>query len=262
VTKYLFILFFALSIAVEAQINFLGKPGLIMTPGTDWVEEEQLGVTYAVIPWEYALFRNTSKNNTTHFYSVRAGFTSFMEVNFSIAYRPDLADKIGVGDRQLDFRFKLLKEKRYQPAIVLGLSVPGSTSPVMHHDYLVVSKNFDTGFGNLKTNIGYGSPYVIRKAPGEANFFQSLVLDKKEDLGLNYLSGFFGGLRYMPVSFGGLMIEYDTRTWNMGAFVKIWDRFYAQVFNYEASSSWGFNFSAQFPLDLKPKSLRDARSNN
>ena len=259
----LFILAFYVSSGATSQINFMGKPGLMMTPGTTWEEDYHLGANFAVIPWEYSLFENFTELNTTQFYSVRAGFSSFMEVNLSIAHRPKMADKIGVGDRQIDFRFRLLKEKKYQPALVIGLSVPGSTSPVMHHDYLVLSKGFETRYGFFKANLGYGSPLVVRKLPGKDNFFNSLHLDRKKDLRSgNYLNGFFGGLSYMPISFGGLMLEYDTRTWNMGGFLKIRDRFYAHIFNFEASSSWGISFSAQFPLDIKPKSLRDAKHNN
>ncbi|UJH89860.1 YjbH domain-containing protein [Antarcticibacterium sp. 1MA-6-2] len=117
--------------------------------------------------------------------------------------------------KQLDFRFRLLREKKYIPAIVLGWTPPGSVSPVMAHDYLVVTKNFLTGIGNFQVTGGYGSPFVIRKNSQQEDFLKSLELREKSDYKHgNYLTGFFGGLSYMPVSFGGIMLEYDTRTFN------------------------------------------------
>ncbi|MFD1079704.1 YjbH domain-containing protein, partial [Longispora fulva] len=112
------------------QVNFLGKPGYIATPSAEWNTQKDLSLSFGYLPTEYSIF-NLPENdrNTVHFYNARVNFTSFMEVGLSIAHRPHMADKIGVGDRQLDLRFLLLKEQKYFPAVVLGWTPPASVSP-------------------------------------------------------------------------------------------------------------------------------------
>jgi hypothetical protein len=151
---YLFLLALLLTKPALGQVNFFGKPGLMAIPSAEWNEEQPLGFSFAYLPREYSLFQTNANNNTLNLYSVRMGITSFMEMNLSIAYRPLLKDKIGIGDRQLDFRFKLLQETTFLPSLVLGITPPGSVSPVMSHDYLVATKNFHTGIGTLKLTGG------------------------------------------------------------------------------------------------------------
>src|SRR5690606_16732697 len=93
----------------QAQVNILGKPGYMATPSAAW-EEKPLGLSFAYLPREYSIFNSPGNRNTVNFYNARLGFASFMEVGISVANRPLMSDQIGVGDRQLDFRFRLFKE--------------------------------------------------------------------------------------------------------------------------------------------------------
>jgi hypothetical protein len=70
-----------------------------------------------------------------------------------------------------------------------------------------------------------------------------------------YLTGFFGGITYAPVNFGGIMLEHDTNTINAGAFVKIWDRLYLQGYTFEGKE-FAFQFSSHFSLDFSPRTLK------
>jgi len=180
-----------------------------------------------------------------------------MDVNLSIAHRPLLSDKIGVGDRQLDFRFRLLKEARFRPSVVLGITPPGSVSPVLSHDYLVATKNINTSIGTFRITGGYGTPYLIMRRNDKHNFWQELKLEEKAEFrsGNNYLIGFFGGITYLPVDFGGVMIEYNTTTINAGAFVKLWDWLHLQAYAYEGKKA-AFTIAANSPLNFKPNTLR------
>ncbi|CAM4352950.1 YjbH domain-containing protein [Gillisia limnaea] len=253
------LLFFSLFIMLvftksQAQVNIMGKPGAMTTPSADWLEGKPLGFTFSYIPTEYSLFKSPSDKNTINFYNVRASITSFMEVNLSIAYRPQIADKIGVGDRQLDFRFRILNEKEFWPALVLGWTPPGSISPILAHDYLVATKHFNTSIGNFSATAGYGSPYVFVRNKG-GNFLDLKIKKKDEILGAKYLTGFYGAFSYMPVNFGGVMLEYDTQTINAGAFIKIKDWLYLQAYSFEAKEI-AFTTSVNFSLDFAPKTLR------
>lgn len=241
--------------AAYPQVNFLGKPGYMTTPTAGWEEERQLGLSFSYLPWEYSIFRPVSKANDSFFYSVRAGFVSFMDVNLSIAYRPDLSDEVGIGDRQLDFRFHLFKEGVIRPSVVVGWTPPGSVSPVLAHDYLVLSKNIHF-LGNFQVTAGYGSPFILQRDKSIDGFFQSFLLKKKNEFGRSdYLQGIFGSIAYNPVDFAGLMVEYNTNTYNAGIFISIADQYYLQVYSLEGKS-WALNIAAQFRLDLYPKALR------
>ncbi|WP_262712789.1 YjbH domain-containing protein [Gillisia hiemivivida] len=253
--SFLFCLFVMLAaIKIQAQVNIMGKPGYMTTPSAEWFDQKPVGFTFSYVPTEYSLFESPVDKNTINFYNVRASFTSFMEVNLSIAYRPQISDKIGVGDRQLDFRFRLLKEKEYWPAIVIGWTPPGSVSPILAHDYLVATKHFNTSFGKFSTTLGYGSPYVFVKKP-EGNFLDLSIEKKDEFLKAKYLTGFYGGFSFMPVNFAGIMMEYDTKTINAGAFIKIKDWLYLQAYTFEAKEI-AFTTSVNFSLDFAPKTLR------
>jgi hypothetical protein len=248
----LFLLFFSNNI--QSQVNIMGKPGYMMTPSADWIEEKPLGFTFSYVPNEYSLFETPVDKNTLNFYNVRAGITSFMEVNLSIARRPQIPDKIGVGDRQLDFRFRLLKEKEHWPALVLGWTPPGSASPILAHDYLVATKHFNTSMGNFSATLGYGSPYVLVRSQG-GNFLDLQIKKKKDYRGVEYLTGVYGAASYMPVNFGGIMIEHDTQTFNAGIFVKYKEWLYLQAYTFEAKKI-AFSTSINFSLDFSPHTLR------
>lgn len=236
------------------QVNFLGKPGYIATPSAEWMEERPLGLSFSYLPDEYSIFNTPGDRNIVHFYNARMTFASFMEMNVSIAHRPLMSDKIGVGDRQLDFRFRLIKEKKYFPAIVLGWTPPGSVSPVMAHDYVVATKNFYTGFGRISLSGGYGSPYIIkRKSGGDALDLE--VMKKIDFQGGKYLTGFFGGITYEPFSFAGVMLEYDTQTLNAGAYLKPLPWLLLQGHTFEGKE-FGFSVSGNFPLNFAPRVLR------
>lgn len=256
-TRYYFILLLLGCLwPVQGQVNFLGRPGFMTTPSAAWEEERQLGLSLGYLPNEYSIFRSAGDLNDTYFYSARVGLVSFMDVNLSFAHRPQMSEDVGLGDRQLDFRFRLLKEKKYLPSLVLGITPPGSVSPVMTQDYLVATKNFHTVLGTLRVTGGYSSPYVIVKDRNQENFFKALELARKEDLrDGEYLSGFFGSLAYMPFDFAGIVVEYNTETVNAGAFVKLWDWLHLQGYSLEGKA-WAFQVSAQVPLDLLPRTLR------
>ena len=237
-----------------SQVNFLGKPGYMATPSATW-GEQPLGLSFAYLPNEYSIFNSPGDRNIVHFYNARVRFTSFMEVNLSIAHRPLMSEAIGVGDRQLDLRFRLLRETDVLPAIVLGWTPPGSVSPIMAHDYLVATKNFNYSFGRLSLSAGYGSPYIIKRQKGSDAFMELELLKKIDFHGGKYLTGFFGGMVYQPVKFGGIMLEYDTQTINAGAYLKPLPWLLLQGYTFEGKE-WAFSFAGSIPLNFAPRALR------
>ena len=239
---------------IQSQVNIMGKPGYMTTPSAEWLDGKQLGFTFSYVPNEYSLFETPINKNTLNFYNVRASITSFMEVNLSIAHRPQIPDKVGVGDRQLDFRFRLLKEKELWPALVLGWTPPGSVSPILAHDYLVATKHFNSSIGNFSASLGYGSPYVLVRKP-KGKFFDLQIKNKEDFRGIKYLTGFYGAASYMPVEFGGIMMEYDTQSFNTGIFVIYKEWLYLQAYTFEGKKI-AFTTSINLSLDFSPNTLR------
>ncbi|GAA4313787.1 hypothetical protein GCM10023115_29520 [Pontixanthobacter gangjinensis] len=234
----------------------MGKPGYINTPSANWNTDRPLGITFSHLPGDYSMFGN--EKTDVNFYSFRASLTSFFEVNLSVAHRPAKAeiDKLGVGDRQLDFRFRLSKEREFLPAIVLGWTPPGSVAPYLTHDYLLATKNFKTNLGRLQLTVGFGSPYVFLKKTGSDSYFD-LEIKKKSQVNLNaeYLSGFFSAISYSPVDFAGVMMEYDSNSLNGGIYIKPFNWLSLQAHTYEAKA-WGFTAGLNLSLSKSPKSLR------
>ncbi|MDT0642315.1 YjbH domain-containing protein [Zunongwangia sp. F363] len=252
---YLFLLLLVFVPQCRGQVNILGKEGYMLIPSAGWKENRQLAFSFAYLPWEYSVFKPESEKNTVNFYSASVRFASFMEAGISVAYRPRMPENIGVGDRQLDLRFRILKETKTRPALVLGWTPPGSASPVLAHDYLVATKQFKSALGDFEVTAGYASPYVFPRKKNGKNYFDLEVIKKDDLRSGQYLSGFFGGITYKPVRFGGLMLEYDTRNFNAGAFIKPFEWLLLQAYSLEAKA-FAFSISTSFRLDFAPNTLR------
>lgn len=255
---YLLIIIISLNgFSAFAQVNIMGKPGYINNPSAEWFSEQQLGFSFSYIPDSYSLFKMGSNKNAINFYNVRASLTSFMDVNLSLAYRPEMKERIGVGDRQLDFRFRVFTERKYMPSIVVGLTLPGSRLPILAHDYIVATKNMDTKVGAFQVSIGYGMTRLWDRERQEDNeFWKSLrYIDKKSLYRNDYLYGAFGAISYHPVKFGGVMMEYDSNTINASIFVKPLNWMLLQLNTYEAKE-WAFSAGLNFSLNNKPNFLR------
>jgi len=240
------------------QINFLGKPGVMTTPSASWEEEEQLGLSFSYIPSENSRdvfnFRNSLDRSDLNFYNLRIGLTTFLEIGLSLGHRPDLPRSGGIGERHLDFRLKILNERKFWPSIVVGITPPGSVAPVIAHDFLVATKNFKTNVGNINVTTGYGSPFVFIRQPDQG-FFDITVIEKKDYYDSQYLTGFFASIIYSPVDFAGVMVEYNTNTVNAGAYIKLWDWLHLQGYTFEGKKA-AFQIAGHFPLDFSPFALR------
>ena len=231
----------------KAQVSVYGKPGLVSIPTAEWFENKPFGVSYAFVPDAYAsdLFRTNleAPKNRARIVGFRAQFTSFFEVGFNLTQRLEIKDRIGIGDRHMDARFRILKENNKRPSLVLGVTVPFSQAPVVNHDYIVATKTI----GNFKLSLGYGSPYQMQTGDN-SNLFRSIKFEAKDSpQGNDYLVGFFGGAFYQLSDNLGITTEYNTNTINTGVFYKH-DFFIIQLNSFEfkaLSLSLSSHFSLQ-----------------
>lgn len=240
---------------LAAQVNALGKPGLIMIPNTDWMEQ-QLGLSFSYIPQAYAINGFMNSYHDEHLYSVRAGITDWMEIYLNVTRLPALSDRIGIGDRHMDFRFRLLKEDTYGFSAVLILSPPGSYNQFLHHDALILGKKIPLGKdGTLSLSGGYGLPYILKSPFAEGISGLELGFISKKENDIRYLNGFFGGLSWSWKELLGLQAEYDSRSFNAGFFLRPRPWILLQGHTFEGKE-WGGTVSLHFPLDHLPKELR------
>ena len=246
---------------VSAQVNVLGKPGHILTPSAQWDTLRQVGVTFAFLPDNYAI-NNFIKDHRgpEQIYGVRFPITKFLEINLNFTRKPKIPDRIGVGDRHIDLRVHLVKERKIFPSLVLVVTPPEGVGTFLSQDFIVATKNLSVGdMGRLRFSGGYASPY----------FYQySRIYDnrrgfrKKSEMGNYYLSGFFGSFQWQPWEFIGVMVEHDSQRVNSGVFVQWKERIFLQG-NLYGNRELGATTSVRFPLDFSPFELRRfSRKNN
>jgi hypothetical protein len=139
-----------------------------------------------------------------------------VRLSYPNGYNKDHEDII-MGDRMISGRLRVVKERKYWPAIVVGLqgfykttgddliNVGNGGPSFFNSSYLVMSKNFyfNKVFERLRFTAGYGSDIVV------AQTYQFI--------------GLFGGINISPknVKWLELMLEYDADKWNAGMRVTI-----------------------------------------
>jgi hypothetical protein len=221
---------------VLAQVNLSGKPGLMFTPNAVETEDGLLRLGYNYNPIRYAL-RGRNKNPERILY---ANLTVLprLEVNINFLQMISTSTrkvKEALGDRQLDLRYLILKEKKNRPSLAVVLTTPFTIDGAMLTHALVATKNIAVNQDfNLEVSAGYGSPYYLYR--DESNLQNSSILSnltwqkKSEDRYKNhYLQGPFGGAALRYRKWAGVMAEYDSKHLNAGAFVTLFKRWTIQA---------------------------------
>lgn len=218
-------LFVLISFCSSAQMNISGKSGLIYIPDAKEVKDGTLRIGYAFNPVNYAL-RTKSKNSEDIFF---ANFAVLPRLDISLSFlrlrsTPEKKIKQGLGDRQLDFRYLILKERNNLPSLALVLSTPFTIDAALLTHAIVATKQieFSNQFG-LDATLGYGSPYFLYRAEDNltnSNIFSNLRWQKKSEYRYNngYLTGPFGGIKLNYQNIAGVMAEWDSQKLNIGAY--------------------------------------------
>ena len=199
-----------------------GTSGLIHIPSARMLEDGQLVIGAAFIPKPYFTRtygpgrENIRLNPGLNTYVTYALFP-FMEVMFRYTHElnvPVTMETRYFPDRMFGFRARLLKEKKYFPALVLGLqdasAIFGETCLSCSNysaTYFVGSKNIKTGFGNFDLSIGY-------------------AFDFKELKAKDY-KGVFGGVSFSPNFYenASFLFEHNNKGFNTGISTIVLSRF-------------------------------------
>ena len=223
------LLFLLLPVIISAQPT-AGTTGLLNIPTAEMQRDGTFlfGGNYLPEVMTPELFSYDTGN-----YYLNITFLPFWEVN----YRLTLLKIDGTGghnqDRSFALRCRILKERKYIPAIVVGgndvyTSVSGGGNQYFGMIYTVATKDFKWEGYNISITLGY---YI-------------------DTFHKNQYAGLFGGGSFSPGFFKplSLMVEYDTKAINAGASLFLFNHLYIQAFVYDMKYFCG---GVQYKVYLK-----------
>jgi len=223
-TKLVVITFLLVSGVVSAQ-SVTGTSGLIHIPSARMLEDGQLVLGAAYIPKPYFQRYDRRINPGLNTY-ITVGFFPFLEVMFRYTHElnvPVNPETRYFPDRMFTIRGRLLKEKKYLPAIVLGLqdasAIFGDTCLNCSNYsaiYFVGSKNIESDYGKFDLSMGYAFDYKELKAKDYKGVFGGVSFspnfyEKASFLFEHNSKGFNTGIRWIAFSRFNLMIGF----WNL-----------------------------------------------
>ncbi|HEV7349182.1 YjbH domain-containing protein [Telluribacter sp.] len=248
-------------------MNISGKPGLIYIPTARETPDGTFTVGANYNPYRYG-FRSTYYKNQGNF-SERILYANLtllhrLEINVNLVHLngpgiPYIERMIG--DRQLDIKYLLLKEKKLRPSIAVIMSSPFTVQASLITYALVATKQFQFN-ENIKFELtgGMGSPYFIFRDDKSGLNYNVLadfkIIKRSEAIFSNdYLTGPFGGLSLNYQQKAGLMAEWDSQRVNVGGYATLFKRWTIQagLLNFDQLT---FGTSYTVPLNALPVRLR------
>lgn len=245
----------------NAQMNLSGKSGLLYTPNAFAYIDGSVTVGYNYNPINYSLrYTNTNPEQV-----IFANINLLPRLTITLSLLQPVQTqksklKEGIGDRQVDISYLLLKEKAKFPSLAIIVSSPFMIETAMLTNVLVATKHFKlNSMLNVEANVGYGSPYILSRDGdfqlnlSNSNVFSNLKFQKKSDFKYNngYLVGPFAGLKLSYQNKAGLMTEWDSQHLNVGVYATLWKKWTIQggILNGDQ-----FIFGSSFQIQLlKPK---------
>jgi hypothetical protein len=192
-----------------------GTTGLLNIPSADMQPDGTLmfGGNYLPKPMNPKQFSYNTGN-----YYLNITFLPFLEVNYRCTLlKVDAAGTFNQ-DRSIALRGRILRERKYIPALVIGgndiyTSVKGNGNQYFGALYAVATKSFACWKSRINTTMGYGI----------------------EAFRNNQFSGLFGGVSFSPGFFNPLtfMAEYDTKAINAGVSLLVFNHLCIYAFAYD-----------------------------
>jgi hypothetical protein len=240
-----------------AQVNFLGKPGLVRIPKATVNEtRDNISFQFSRMPYAYGINNFMNQRAEEFFYSAQIQPLRWVSVNFVLT-RPVDVPRIGIGDRHLDLQFFVLNQEKYGVNVSLIFS-PMMGSSYIDHNSLIVGRKFSFSEGfSIEPTVGYGLESVYRRPFANLNYendnFQWIP---KSEYGNYYLSGVFGGVQFTLFDALYLSAEYDSQYFNVGASVLLLKKIGLQVNlldEEEFTGSLSYKVFLDKPRKFKPK---------
>lgn len=256
-----------MSFHLHAQTNISGKPGLIYIPSARMTEDGSFQFGYHFNPIHYGFRFN--RQNSEGIYFANLTLLPRLEINVNLLRINNELKKgqKGIGDRQLDIKYLLLKETPRRPSVAILLSAPFGIDNSLSTNAVVASKTVRLG-NRLYADVsaGFGSPVFIQRDESEKSnydIFDNLEIIKKKDLAYRYLSGPFGGFNLRFDNKAGFMAEWDSQHFNAGLYTTLFKRWTVQagILNFDQVT-----FGTSYAVDMRtlPQRFRkyqDAKKN-
>jgi hypothetical protein len=251
--NFMFPFLFALcmSTLTYGQTNIFGKAGLIYVPSAQRTDDGAFQAGYHYNPNHYSFRYKDVSSESIYFANLT--LLPRLEANISLLQfnNQKFPDQKGIGDRQLDLKYLVLKETAKRPAVALIISAPFGINSSVSTDVLVASKTFKLG-PRLRADLtaGFGSPFYIERAEKvNYNIFKRLKFENKKRLPYRYLSGPIGGVNLRLDGKAGFMAEWDSQHFNMGLYGTLFRRWTVQagIMNFDQVT-----FGTSYALNLLP----------
>lgn len=228
------VLFLLLAFLTDAaaQMNMSGKPGLMYIPTARETKDGELNAGYFYNPVKYAVKYNGRLVYPESIYAVNITLLPRLDLNLSLLapiYKGDFRVE-GIGDRQIEFKYQILKETEKLPALAVYLSVPFGRDVSIATNVLAATKNFNLNENlNLEATVGFASPWFIYRklenAADSSSIFGGFKIGNKNNEITPYLSGPVAGAKLSWQKKAGVMAEWDSQRLNAGVyatFFKFW----------------------------------------
>ena len=190
------------------DLSTLGYSGFINTPSAYTVNWSSLNFGFSHFSKEIT---NTHEEGITdgRAFWTTIGFLPRAELTLRITRPYNAKHKnYGIGDRSVAVRFQVLKEKKYVPALLIGMHDPFSAKAFFNANYAVLTKSYQHKSILLTGNLGYG--FKLEETIG-----QVIGVSGKETV-RHHLIGVFGALQINWEQLK-LTAEYDAEYFNIGA---------------------------------------------
>ena len=218
-----------------AQVNIAGKKGLLFIPTAEETEDGLFTLSAVTIPPPYSFTRqNQLYGNVIYVAGLTVVPRLDIQFQFINVYGTNNAPKIplGLGDRQLDFRYLVVRETPKRPSVAVSATFPFSKFAPTSSTAFVATKNWrQTKEVQIQASLGYGLPiYFFRDESNLNNYnFTTLMRMGKKNPDTDYLVGVFGGIKLSYQQKVGVLGEWDGQHVNVGAYATLFRRITAQV---------------------------------
>ncbi|MFA8451078.1 MAG: YjbH domain-containing protein [Bacteroidales bacterium] len=218
-----FILFFTIPLGYCQQI--IGLNGLLNTPSAFMKADGTFMVGANYLPREVSA--KVFDYNTINYY-LDLTFLPFLEVNYKMTLFQMEEGKYTNQDRSFAVRLQLLKEKKYRPALLIGGNDILTTNKANTNKIISTSNSGNQYFGNVYVVLSKNIP--IRKSKFITNLgYYSDLFSKGQSKGV------FGAIGFAPGFYSdmNIILEYDSRVWNIGSTAVLFKHLSLTVFLYE-----------------------------
>lgn len=196
----------------------LGVSGLLNSPNAVMSPDKTVKIGGNFLPKQFTT--DTWDYHTFNFF-INITFLSFVEISMNnTAFDLWNQNYFSNVDRSISLRVRPIKEGKYWPSVVLGSNDIISTTSLFGYaegnkyfgtHYLALSKHFPIGQNTLGIHAAYNIPVSVHV---------------KQEFPVS------GGISFSPSFFKPLNIiaEYDTRDFNIGANILLFNHLYFQFF--------------------------------